>query len=170
MSDYGSFDESLFAWKRPQDDELKCFRGFGTAPKFENNKWGLLAPSPDCFKDSGDIVIVQRKLKQRIAGRFQKTSEGIFLTLPLLEVQNFLRFTHSQISFPLNCWRQNNQVLSTIVLQLSRDSGRTYYRTQCNQLGSRQGAKVGNTRQLGVDQGALGSAPVVILQPQLDID
>ncbi|KAK3686557.1 hypothetical protein LTR37_019696 [Vermiconidia calcicola] len=87
----GSFDESLFAWQLPDNGELKCYRKVKpqpekdpveSIPKFEDSNWGLLAPSPDCFEQSTDVVILQDKLRSRIGAGFQTTHQGIFVTLP----------------------------------------------------------------------------------------
>jgi hypothetical protein len=170
MLDYGAFDESLFAWVWPHDGQLKCYRDGGRVPRVTNSKWGLLAPSPDCFKNASNIVIDQHKLRQRLAGGFIKTSQGISFTVGYGEGKNMFGLNRSKISVPLNCWRlQNGQSLETIVIELSRDARRGWSRLQCNELSSSKWAKVGNNRVLGFDQGAIGSATITVMQPHIDL-
>ncbi|KAF1361274.1 HET-domain-containing protein [Lizonia empirigonia] len=84
MAEFGRFDESLFAWKRPQDSKLRCYMNEPYAHSFEHTKWGLLAPSPDCFKRSGDIFVPE-KVEIRSAGGFRRSHQGIFFTMPSKE-------------------------------------------------------------------------------------
>lgn len=168
MMDCESFDESLFAWELPQNCELRCFRNPSTVPKFAHSNWGLLAPSPDCFKKSADVIVIRHKVVQRLAGGFRKSYQGIFFTLPRPDVKKWLGGTRNEVSLPLNCWRlHDNNVRERIVLQISRDSMWIYHRTQCNQLSSRSGAKVGSKRSLGIEQSA--TATITVTQPQLDL-
>lgn len=53
-------DESIFARTVPADG-LACLRKLDHTPEFAPQTWGMLAPSPDCFKDSGDVVVIQDK-------------------------------------------------------------------------------------------------------------
>jgi hypothetical protein len=171
LLDQGAFDESLFAWQLPENRLLNCFRSSGHAPEFKQSQWGLLAPSPDCFKKSGNVVIVQKDLVQRQGSGFQKTAQGLLLTLPLLEAENWFRMRKSEITFPLNCWRlYGNQRRETIVLTLRKDSGRVYRRAQCERLGSQRGAKVRDTRLLGMDQSHLGVATILVPLPTIDFE
>lgn len=165
-----SFDELLFAWKVPGGGQLKCFKTRTSIPVFSDTKWGLLAPSPDCFQRSGDIVIVHDKVKQRLQAGFQRTHQGIAITLPYPEVRSTMTGSYKwAISFPLNCWRIENGQRATIVLDLTRDSGGAYQRTECGRLKSNSGASVGGTsskRTFGIDQGTMYMTPVTIAQPQ----
>ncbi|KAI4152178.1 MAG: hypothetical protein L6R39_001876 [Caloplaca ligustica] len=52
-----STDESLFAWTTPTSG-LACYRGLGQVAEFSPAHWGLLAPSPDCFSNSSDLVVL----------------------------------------------------------------------------------------------------------------
>ncbi|KAK3716627.1 hypothetical protein LTR37_006257 [Vermiconidia calcicola] len=191
MADTGSFDESLFAWELPKNGELRCYlkvkpqpegrpgKPVELIPKFEpvkDNRWGLLAPSPDCFKQSeelGDVVILQDKVRPRLGAGFQRTHQGIFVTLPYPEVRNHaFGYLKKKVRFPLNCWRLEKGRVKTIVLELERDSNDSLLRTKCDKLEGDPSAKVGNTRSkmaFGVDQGSMFTVPVTIAQPQIDL-
>ncbi|KAI0858863.1 heterokaryon incompatibility protein-domain-containing protein, partial [Xylaria cubensis] len=66
-------DESLFAWKMPDDDAGKeCDVMLAD---WEPGQWGLLAGSVDWFKESGDIQVPSGMASQ--ARSFKMTSEGM---------------------------------------------------------------------------------------------
>jgi hypothetical protein len=161
MTDSASFDESLFAWALPANRELSCYRKktqSGTPPKptesiptVEQSKWGLLAPSPDCFASSGDLVIIHRNVVPRLAGGFQRTHQGVNLTLPLRETKkSFIGTDKKEISLTLNCWKRDDPV----VIELSRDPSGMWWRAQSDRVVPKKGAKVANNRVLGIDQGS----------------
>jgi hypothetical protein len=66
-------DESLFAWKLPQDQPLHAFAVPGG---WEPDEWGLLAPSPSCFRDSNRLTTVGKALP-RVHGGFAMTQQGL---------------------------------------------------------------------------------------------
>ena len=159
MSTYGHFDESLLAWERPSDNLLRCYR---TQPShirdFESSKWGLLAPSPDCFKRTGDICVRKDLLVMRPGLAFSRSSMGICLTLPSSEVKHRFGGSRNEINVPLNCWRNvGNQALETVVLRVSKGADGVMYRTQLQKLHSQRGAKVSHR----------GSVVIAVGQPQL---
>ncbi|UPX20702.1 uncharacterized protein EKO05_0010927 [Ascochyta rabiei] len=143
MKEFECFDESLFAWERPQDCVLRCFQNEPRVQVFKHDKWGLLAPSPDCFKKSGNLFVQKSLVETRPAGGFRTSHQGIFFTLPSKEVNRTFGGTRSEIDLPLNCWRiGSGRAPETIVLQLARIAGGEIVRTQCDRLGSRKGAQV----------------------------
>ncbi|KAK4984341.1 hypothetical protein LTR66_008529 [Elasticomyces elasticus] len=75
-----AFDETLFAWS--SGVTLRCF---GRPDPWVDSEWGLLAPSPDCFAQSGDIV--QWDTQGRLGGGFQLTNQGVTVQLPLKETK-----------------------------------------------------------------------------------
>jgi hypothetical protein len=160
MTEYGRFDESLFAWETPQDSKLRCYKNTAKARDFCSSKWGLLAPSPDCFRRSGDIFVVKELVEQRQAGGFGRSHQGIFFTLPAREVNHRFGGSRNEIIMPLNCWRGSHDVPEAIILRLSRIADNAFVRTQCGQLCSQKGAKVGRK----------GNVVVSIPQPQLGQD
>ena len=60
-----SSDESIFAWR---------------SPSFESS--GLLAPWPDCFRDSGDVVLRPDKISSGRAD-YQMTGQGLRFPAPM---------------------------------------------------------------------------------------
>jgi len=81
-----STDESIFAWTVPEQ-RLTCYRKGGQAPNTWNwppspCRWGLLAPSPDCFRGSGDVVIILDKIVASLAGGYKWTHQGLQFEKP----------------------------------------------------------------------------------------
>lgn len=183
MNEFGSFDESLFAWAVPDGAELRCYRKYksipGTAspvesiPKFElqRSSWGLLAPSPDCFRATRDLVVLRDKIVPRFGGGFQRTYQGVYVALPLGLTKSRLTGTRrKQIGLVLNCWRLDDQHNPTpVVIELSRAKDGMFTRTQCEQLESKKGATINSNRVLGVDQGQAVTEAITISQPQTEL-
>lgn len=147
-----SFDESLFAWQ--SGVPLKCL---GWDSTWAADEWGLLAPSPDCFKSSLDIEHSQPA--PRLGGGFQISSQGVTIALPLKETKSMWGIDRKEIGFPLHCKRNGK----TIVLQLRREMKKSpiWRRTTCNAPLVADGkAKVGNNRVTGIDQ--LYTDPVTV--------
>lgn len=165
MYDYGTMDESLFAWQWPPDRELRCFRGDRRPhPKFSEHQWGLLAPSPDCFAYSWNVVVDRRKVKQRINGGFHRMPQGIGVTTGYGDGKNFLGLNKSSISLALNCWRLNDRgSLETVVLELAGSSRKGWSRLDCHTLRSSSRSSVG--RNWG--QGAMGHHMLTVNQPYI---
>ncbi|KAF3043800.1 hypothetical protein E8E12_010409 [Didymella heteroderae] len=158
MKEFGRFDESLFAWERPKDSLLRCYRNQPRTHHFEQNKWGLLAPSPDCFERTGDVFIDKGRVEMRPEGGFQKSHQGLFFSLPSKEVKHRFGGPRNEISLPLNCWRFGNHgVLETIVLKLARIPDGEIFRIRCDQLDSQTGAKISHK----------GGVIIAVAQPQL---
>ncbi|KAI1869274.1 uncharacterized protein JN550_005904 [Neoarthrinium moseri] len=66
-------DESLFAWKLPQYQPPQVF----TVPAgWEADEWGLLAPTPSCFKDSNRLTTIGKPVP-RVHGGFSMTQQGL---------------------------------------------------------------------------------------------
>ncbi|KAI1746644.1 hypothetical protein F4782DRAFT_523893 [Xylaria castorea] len=66
-------DESLFAWKMPDDDAgKKCDV---LLKDWEPGQWGLLAGSPEWFKESGDFQVTSGRASQ--ARSFKMTPRGM---------------------------------------------------------------------------------------------
>ncbi|KAF1922424.1 uncharacterized protein M421DRAFT_426928 [Didymella exigua CBS 183.55] len=147
IEEFGRFDESLFAWERPKDSILRCYRNQPHAHHFEHNKWGLLAPSPDCFKSSYDVFIQKNLVTMRPEGGFRKSHQGLFFSVPSKDVYHRLGGSRNEISLPLNCWRIGSSGFpETIVLKLARIAGGEIFRTQCGHLGSQKGVKMSSKR------------------------
>ncbi|KAK5157012.1 hypothetical protein LTS14_004529 [Recurvomyces mirabilis] len=167
MTSPHAFDESLFAWRLPVQGKLDCYR---TSAVLESGALGLLAPSPDCFRrnmngeEHEEICIQHKDVMRRLGNGFTKTHQGINFALPLKEMKS--RMTgrdKKEISLPLNCWIGGNNV----VLELVRDSGGFWRRTQGERLQPKKGAKVGDNKTFGIDQGSALLGQVTVMQPRL---
>ncbi|KAI0509022.1 hypothetical protein F5B22DRAFT_638388 [Xylaria bambusicola] len=66
------FDESIFAWTMP-DPESGVRHGI-RKDKWQAGEWGLLAPSPEWFRESGDIVTNNEQMATR---SFTMTPQGM---------------------------------------------------------------------------------------------
>ena len=164
-----SSDESIFAWTIPTEG-LTCYRALGELEKWapENKIWGLLAPSPDCFKDSGDLVIVKGKGVPRVPGGYRWTPQGVQFLMPQksgTEATNWLGLPRKEVSLALNCWRIVNGQPLTIVIHLLK-RGDVYDRVQCHKLDPKKNAKPSTNSVLGIDQ--VIRRPLTIAQPELD--
>ncbi|KAK4986153.1 hypothetical protein LTR50_005525 [Elasticomyces elasticus] len=139
-----AFDETLFAWS--SGVKLRCF---GRPDPWVDNEWGLLAPSPDCFAQSGDIV--RRDAQGRLGGGIQLTNQGVTVQVPLQETKTRMGLDKKELEFPLHCTRNNK----TIVLMLERTNRRNpiWKRVKCREgLKASSSAKVSNNRIFGIDQ------------------
>ena len=165
-----SSDESIFAWIVPPQG-LACYRkGNRPPPKWapDNMSWGLLAPSPDCFKNSGDVVVIPDMVVPRSNGGYTVTQQGVQFQMSMKsggETTNMFGLPRKEITLALNCWRRESDGKpTTIVVELVK-SGDTYKRMKCNILGQKKGAKPGNNKVLGIDQ--VLTRPLTISQPSL---
>ena len=147
-----STDESLFAWTIPRHG-LMCYRSLGSSIAWAPKEWGLLAPSPDCFAHSGNIVVVPERVVTRPFGGYRMSPRGLVLHSPLkghTDVMNFLGRPRSQIVFVLNCWTVENGKLLTIHVELHK-RGEEYVRVNCDTLLQKAGASVASNRSMGVE-------------------
>ena len=160
MHEFGRFDESLFAWKRPQDGILQSYRHEPRVQYFKHDKWGLFAPSPDCFKNSGNIVVKKDLVHMRPNGDFRLSHQGIVFSLPSTDVKHRFGGLRNEINFPLQCWRNGSGGVSeTIVLKLARVPNGEIFRAQCNNLTSQKGVKISSK----------GGVVIAVAQPRLDM-
>lgn len=87
-----STDESIFAWRMP--DEPEAAKKYNNAAKgsWESGEWGLLAPTPEWFCDSGRVVADPEDEKvQRIArpnGGFFMAQQGLQVSMAPIEWTN----------------------------------------------------------------------------------
>lgn len=150
-------DESIFAWTAPQ----------GSLPKhslpWPSDQWGLLAPSPDCFRNSRDITI-NGASQRRPPGHISTTPEGVRFPMPSKDLQTinpswglfyalvppflgpfmflaYFKYKHSHRKvFPLtlNCWRKDQAgELRALRVFLCRDTkgDQEWRRCNCAELG-----------------------------------
>ena len=163
-----STDESLFAWTIPKGG-LECYRSLGQTPQWSPKTWGLLAPSPDCFRESSDLIVLDDKVVPRLAGGYGMTQQGVQFHMPVkpgTEAVNLMGRPRSEIALTLNCWRyEANGTLVTIQLPLVKN-GTIYNRVKCEKLEGKKGAKVGTNKVMGTDQ--VFTRPITIAQPVFD--
>ncbi|KAK7905358.1 hypothetical protein LTR67_000079 [Exophiala xenobiotica] len=71
-------DETIFAWKTPASGlpPTSDPRGDWAA-----DEWGMLAPSPDCFRDCGDIIR-DGEARPRLLGGYTVEREGLRFPFP----------------------------------------------------------------------------------------
>ncbi len=163
-------DESIFAWIAPSNG-LACYRDqSGASPQWSPDTWGLLAPSPDCFRGSSKVVILPDKIVSRPGASYQWTNQGVQFNVAFRDNKNFFGLSKSKLDFPLNCWIKNEKdKAETVVLKLSADRSGGWSRSLSGEtvIGTKAGAKPGNNRSMGVDQ--VLTAPMTIVQPLLRI-
>ena len=114
-------DESVFAW---------------TSNTMES--CGLLAPWPDCFRDSGDIVLQPKKCPEP-RGPYQMTSQGLMFPAPITYVVK--RNERKDIKLSLKCWMMRQQKWRAVVLFLSNAEG-YWKRVRCSELGGARKVKL----------------------------
>ncbi|KAI4186290.1 MAG: hypothetical protein LQ346_005716 [Caloplaca aetnensis] len=157
-----STDESLFAWTTPPS-ELRCYRGLGHVPEFSPPHWGLLAPSPDCFSKSRDLVVLPDLHVARLAGGYRMTQQGVHFQLPAAsnELMNFFGFPRTNVTLGLNCWRYGPSGKPyNIGVRLIRDKS-GYRRVELDKL-----EKASKPKTLGSDQ--VITTSLTINQPDFD--
>lgn len=175
-------DESIFAWTAPAGKLPSHSRTWAS------DQWGLLAPSPDCFKNSRDVTI-NGPSKWRPPGGIATTAEGVKFPMPKKDLQTtptwinyvavftppFLgpilwlavsRYLHShRKDFPLtlNCWRKNELgKLKPVQVFVSRDTkgDQLWRRCRCAELGSTD--KIPSSKP---SNGQQGYSDIMVLQP-----
>lgn len=161
-------DESIFAWALPTEG-LVCFRKFGCKPpEWSPQTWGILAPSPDCFKMSSDVIVIQEKIVPRLKGGYRWTQQGVQFEMsikPGTEATNMFGLPRGNFNLPLNCWTNDSSgTLTTIVLRLIKTNN-GYLRELGKVLDKKKNAKPSTNQVLGIDQ--VLTRPLIIMQPNL---
>ncbi|KAI1121361.1 HET-domain-containing protein [Nemania abortiva] len=75
-------DESLFAWRMPRPDSGAKFLGPNQEVNWRDGEWGLLAPSPEWFKDSGVVTLEQAPIIERQPKSFDLTQGSVVAWIP----------------------------------------------------------------------------------------
>lgn len=133
-----SSDESIFAWR---------------SPKFESA--GLLAPWPDCFRDSGDVVLRPDKISYARAD-FQMTGQGLRFPAPMYLVYDVEQKTIAHalgakkkvVEMAMQCWTGDEREPRAIVLYLNKVGG-YWKRVRCDEWGLAKKVKMSPTIQPG---------------------
>lgn len=165
-------DESIFAWKVPSDKLLRCYRDRtgNQARKWDDPaSWGLLAPSPDCFKESRGLVVLPDRANLRA---YSWAQGAIQLQMPQksgTEATNWAGLPRSNFTLSLNCWRDvpgGKPFIKTI--ELRKGAGGVYGRVQCgHELGETKDGKPASNAVWGVDQ--IVTRAVVVAQPDFNL-
>lgn len=168
-----STDESIFAWRRPPGSQMTCFKtpvarqpGEFNIPMFSKSRWGLLAPSPDCFRGSNQIVTTGRTV-ERLGGGYRRTNQGVQFHASLKsgsDATNWLGLPRSKVRWPLNCWAEKDGRKQTVVLSLVK-AGDYYMREVTDKVDVDPKAKVADNKVMGIDQQITKS--LVVKQPRL---
>lgn len=180
-----ALDESIFAWRMPEPsagEKQDIERDTGTT--WESNEWGLLAPSPDWFRNCGNVRIEGGLPVGRPARSFQMDRQG--LQIPSLPIKHYFRYTSlltlasmtiigmfpafyyitrktrkeyiKGLLFPLNCWVTDTRgAAARLSIRLGTGkSGSSIRRMDCTEL------------PLGYKEGqTAGEGEVIVLQPEL---
>ena len=147
-----SSDESIFAWR---------------SERFESS--GLLAPWPDCFRYSGDVVLRPDKISYA-RGDYQMTGQGLRFPAPLYLVwdvinptpSHFLGAKNKVVEMAIQCWTMEQGKLVAIVLFLDRVGG-YWKRVRCGKWGSAKKVRMEHWAQPG------GARSLDIYIPQREV-
>lgn len=163
----GPRDESIFAWTSSEQG-LTCYSRTPTTPTppWTPSSWGLLAPSPNCFRNSWNVVVPSSEdIEEREYGWVQN---GVRFMVPQksgTDVTNWLGLPRKQIKFALNCRvRDSSNAERTVVIHLVSKDGINYVRVRCDTLDPTSGAKPSSNRVLKIDQ--MIRRPLMVGQPQ----
>ena len=158
-----SSDDSIFAWTIPTEG-LKCYRGLGNLKMWAPSDWGVLAPSPDCFRNSGDLVIADKIIRRPCSW----TQQGVQFSVPQkssTEATNFFGLPRKNVNLALNCCRHvNGQTLYVVIHLVKTNKG--YVRVQCGNLDPTKNARPSTNSVLGIDQ--LARRELTVAQPEFD--
>ena len=123
-----SDDESIFAWTSPIDT------------------FGLLAPSPTCFAESGDIYPEFAPLQTRNPP-YEMTNQGLQIEMRITREVGRYRFC-----LVLNCWKKSAKGPLAVVVELQKSATFDgWHRMYCNKLGlSERGERLSEKRSLQI--------------------
>jgi hypothetical protein len=162
-----STDESIFAWTVQKDGLLRCFTRRGQVPTWSPKRWGLLAPSPDCFSKYRDIIILPQRVVSRLGGGYVWTQQGVMFQLPIKGI--FRLPNKKEHWFPLNCWKLGaDGAPQTIQVRLSETDKRKLRcsRIQLDDLRPDAKASVAPKDRLSGRQYSEITETLVVEQPQ----
>lgn len=75
-------DESLFAWRMPAPNSGAKLLGPSQETKWEAGEWGLLAPCPEWFKQSGGVTLEQTPIIESQPRSFDLTQGSVVAWIP----------------------------------------------------------------------------------------
>ena len=133
-----STDESIFAWR---------------SDAFESS--GLLAPWPDCFRHSGNVILRPDKISHARES-YQMTSQGLKFPAPIMLVKNIefkgpeylMSGMSKDVDLSIQCWTMEQGELRAVVLFLSKNGG-YWKRVRCGELGTAKKVKMKSWTQFG---------------------
>lgn len=128
-------DESILAWI---SNELG-----------DDKQPGILAPRPDCFKDSATLTVASPSHKYVPRTVYHLSNKGLEISVRM-GTKTRLFFGNApnemimfgegltgrkRLEVTLNCWDLGRQSPATVVIGLQRDNRGFFYRTNCEKLG-----------------------------------
>nr|POE59347.1 hypothetical protein CFP56_24616 [Quercus suber] len=126
---YGEGTEAFHSLQTtPTESRLECFRG----ARFDAKEWGLLAPSPDCFKASKGLE--KAKISPRHARWFSWSSQGLVVSLSLMQTRNpfVMGIRKQKLHFRLNCKDGKSQVVVELA-RVKEDARVVWKRMGCDE-------------------------------------
>lgn len=128
-------DESILAW---------------TSNEFGDDKQpGILAPRPDCFKDSANLTVESPSHKYIPRNTYHISNKGLEISVRMgTKTRVFFRSgppglnifeegiaRRKKLEVTLNCWEVGRQSQATVVIRLQKDNRGFFYRSNCEALG-----------------------------------
>ena len=141
-------DESILAWTSNE---------FG-----DDEQPGILAPRPDCFKNSTNLTVQSPSHKYKPRNTYHLSNKGLEISVRMgTKTRLFINVLtggnrssqtltrRNKLEVTLNCWEVGRQSPATAVIHLQRDNRGFFYRTNCKALGWANSADA--TSILGTD-------------------
>lgn len=157
-------DDSIFAWTIPEEG-LKCYRDHGELKTWAPSFWGLLAPSPDCFRKSGDLVIADRVIPRPCSW----AQQGVQFLVPQkswTEATNLFGLPRNKVKLALNCCRHDEGKKYYVVIHLLK-TNHGYVRVQCDSFDPTRHARPSTNSVFGIDQ--VIRRALTVPQPEFDL-
>lgn len=163
----GDKDESIFAWTWNKVG-LGCYSSLAETP-WVPNSWGLLAPSPDCFAESANVILPAKKSREE--REYTWVQNGVQFKVPQksgTDVTNWFGLPRKEIKFALNCLVDNKtERKPTVVIHLKSRDGINYERVRCDTLDPTLGARPSSNRVFKIDQ--VITRPLTVGQTPFDL-
>ena len=122
-------DESILAWTSTEPSS------------------GILAPRPDCFRDSGDLTVTSPFHKYQPRTVYRISNRGLEISIAVITSQwtymnplkqtaifHLGKYVKKNVDLTLNCWKVGKEGPSTVVIHLEKDDRGFFYRTNCDKL------------------------------------
>ncbi|KAL8787367.1 MAG: hypothetical protein Q9213_002250 [Squamulea squamosa] len=128
-------DESIFAWTSPQDLS------------------GVLAPSPECFRDSADIISNHKGNQPRKPSRVVNNTLQFWVPKPWLKqdalaIALYNKFKKN-LEVVMNCWRPTPGGMQAVKIGFKKVNSSNWQRVNCRKLDL--ASRVPKNKLLGVE-------------------